>query len=489
MSKLLKSQANCISFCCLAMLGFIYLGKIKPLSKAVEISPLVIFVVVIFLLLAYSKKLKLRLPTLILLCSLAYLNASNTMLRLNSYRALYGQKISLIGNVEGDGSYDQYGNYEFDLSQIKLLNPDGETSEISGKIRIKTQQRASVHRGATVFVEGKLKPAMGSRIGAVSYAQVEVIEDKLNWLEDFRLRFFTNIYSSLPEPQASLGIGFLAGMRSAIDKKLQDAMSRIGLSHIVAVSGYNLTILAVAISRLGKGRLSKYQKAVLSIGLISLFILFTGFSPSVIRAGIVSFISISCLYFGRRIRPLNIILIPAALTATLNPVYLWSDLGWWLSFLAFFGVLILAPQLNRRIFKDGEGNLLGSIAIETLSAQILTAPLIAWAFGSFSVIGFLANIIILPTVPLIMLLVFLAGMAGFLSLSLARIITVIPKMMLTVDVWIMEKLANLDWAQLSIKVETTQMLICYGLILMLCVALSKNANRRLLPVPGNRNDS
>src|SRR5205807_2186671 len=104
------------------------------------------------------------------------------------------------------------------------------------------------------------------------------------------------------------------------------------------VSGYNLTIIIRGLNRLKLG--SKYQRLILSLAFIAFFVLVTGFSASIVRAAIVSTLSLWAWFYGRKIRAVLLIAFTAALTGLINPFYIWGDLGWYLSFLAFFGVLI-----------------------------------------------------------------------------------------------------------------------------------------------------
>lgn len=401
-----------------------------------------------------------------------YANSSKVMSSLKAYEPIFGQKVELIGTVQDDASYNAYGDYEFNITRVSFADDD---DFLPGRIRIRTKQNTAVYRGDRVLVSGTIRPALGSRIGSISYSSIEVLQSNPSRLEQLRLKFFQSVYSSLPEPHASLGIGFLAGVRSSIPKDFQDQLSRVGLTHIIAVSGYNLTILVMAIGKLGK-RLSKYQKLVISLGLISTFLLITGFSASIVRAAIVSLISLSCAFYGRKISALNIILIAAAISAAINPVYLWEDIGWWLSFLAFSGVLILAPILVEKIYKEKEPTLMSGIVIESFSAQLVTAPLIAHVFGSFSIISLLANVLVIPWIPVIMLLVFICGVVGMVMPDIALILGVLPKIILTPIVIIIEKLASLNWASAQLKLSQFGMVFIY---LMLIVFIKLSSRKKI----------
>jgi competence protein ComEC len=140
--------------------------------------------------------------------------------------------------------------------------------------------------------------------------------------------------------------------------------------------------------------------------------LFTGMAPSIARAAIVSVVSLIAWYFGKKVNPLTVILISAGITAYLNPLYIWLDLGWWLSVLAFAGVLIVGPLIGERYFPKLKDRVIPAILLETFSAQIMTLPLILSVFGRLSIISIPANLVIVPFIPLAMLLIFLTGILG-----------------------------------------------------------------------------
>lgn len=455
-------QSHFVSLFCILCIAGIWLAKLRPLNYPVSIHLSLVGLLGLFIILFFKRKPSLCRLILLLVCpSLLYLSSSNFALSLRVYDDLYDSKLSIIGVVQDDAAYNNYGDYEFNISKL-FMAEDGRY--LPGRIRVRTKQQATVYRSNRVLVSGKLKPALGSRTGSISYAEVEVLESSLSPLEEFRLKFFSTVYSSMPEPHGSLGIGFLAGVRSSMTKEFQDQLSKVGLTHIVAVSGYNLTILVMMISRLGK-RLSRYQQLLASLVLISTFLLITGFAPSIVRAAVVSCISISALFFGRKISALNIILLSALITAGFNPTYLWEDIGWWLSFLAFFGVLILAPAITQKVYKEKEPGLVAGIVIESFSAQLVTAPLIAHVFGTFSVISLLANVLIIPWIPFVMLLVFLVGTVGMLYPQFGVLLALLPKVVLTVIIWLIEKLSSLSWASASLRFSQPGMLGCYLLVL------------------------
>lgn len=475
----LGEQNVFIGLLCVLGLAAIWLAKYYPLPQSLNFPlSLLGLIMLLALLIAVRRPSIARLILLITVPVLIFLSSSNFKNSLLVYDDLYNQKVAFFGTVQDDAAYNQYSDYEFNLHELNFAG-DGEF--IPGKIRIRTKQPITVYRGDRLFVEGKLKSTLGSRMGSIGYANVEVVRSSPGLLERSRLRFFAGVQSSMPEPHSSLGVGFLAGVRSSIQKDFNDDLSRVGLTHIIAVSGYNLTILVLAISKVGK-RFSKFQRLIFSLVLIGSFLLITGFAPSIVRAAVVSTLALVSVYFGRRVTALNLILISAFVTAGVNPTYLWSDIGWWLSFMAFSGVLILAPAISGLVYKGKTPGLVGGIVLESFSAQVVVAPLIAHVFGTFSVISLLANVLVLPWIPLIMLLVFMVGLSSFISPSLALVVGLLPKIIMTPIIWLIEKLASLPWASAQLKFGVEGMVVIYLLLFIFVqitnIKLKKRLNTR-----------
>src|SRR5581483_4964968 len=155
-----------------------------------------------------------------------------------------------------------------------------------------------------------------------------------------------------------------------------------------------------------------------------------GFSASIVRAALVSILSLWAWYYGRRVKPMVLISLAAAITALWNPFYIWADLGWWLSFLAFFGVLVISPLITNRLFKKTP-KLFTLVFLETLSAELMTLPLILMTFSQLSIVALIANLLVVPLVPLAMLLSTVAGAAGFITPQIAGWLALPARLLLT----------------------------------------------------------
>lgn len=323
-------------------------------------------------------------------------------------RNLYGQKVNLSGTVLDDPSIGDSGFVTFSLGQLKL-----DDRKIPGAVRI-TGPNYKVHRGYKVEASGKIQPTLGVAEGSM-FATIKIISDQQNFVEKWRQRFIAGVRNSLPAPYSNFGLGLLLGSRSLLPKDLQSQLTAVGLSHLVAVSGYNLTILA-NFAHHPLRKVSKFLATSFTCWLILLFLIVSGFSASIVRAAIIAILVLFAGYFGRKPHPMTLIGLAAIATTAWRPEWLWADLGWQLSFLAFFGILVVAPIIRKRWIGDSA---LAGLVSESISAWWLTMPLLALRFGRLSVIGVLANLVVLPVVPLMMAMSLIAGLAGMFATAYA----------------------------------------------------------------------
>ena len=397
------------------------------------------------------------------------------MEKASALQNLNGQKVVVTGTALTDSIYGQNSQIEFDLGNIIL--EESSNQPLAGRFKIGGFGEPMVYRGDIVQVEGKLFLTRGSRQARITYAKLDRVGASTFWLDSLRRHYATGMYNALPEPAASFGLGLLIGQRSTLPQDVVNQLALVGLVHIVAVSGYNVTILSRAVARL---RLpSKFQKLVLSLLLIGMFVLVTGFSASIVRAALVSLLSLWAWYYGRKLKPLLLILLVAALTGLFNPFYVWSDIGWYLSFLAFAGVLIVAPLIVKRFFSaKRKPKMLGMVLIETVSAQLMTMPLIAMIFGQVSIISILANALVVPLVPVAMLLAAIAAAAGVWLTAFAGWLAWPAKLLLTYMLDVTQLLSTVPAAAISITFSVAGMVICYGVLGIVFIAMYRRVKAK-----------
>jgi competence protein ComEC len=374
--------------------------------------------------------------------------------QLTQYKQHIGQKVSVEGTVAEDTTFA-------DDHQLVLLLDDVAVDgrQLPGKVRVKSLAPVEPRRGDRVRAGGKMYGGFGNYQAAIYFADMAVVGEAHNPIDVLRREFAARLYSLLPDTQAGLGLGFLLGIKASVPDTLSDQLKLLGLTHIVVASGYNLTVL-VRLARRLFASTSHYVMTLASGSMIVGFVTITGFSPSMSRAALVAGLSVLAWYYGRRIHPALLITFAAALTAAINPLYVWSDVGWWLSFLAFAGVMLLAPLLQRRIYGKKEPKLLGQMVLETICAEVMTLPLLLLVFGHLSVLSLLANVLVVPLIPIAMALTFVAGAVGWLVPAVAW-----PAIwLLTYMCQLVQLLASVSWASVPLSIGVPVCLLLYALV-------------------------
>ncbi len=375
---------------------------------------------------------------------------------LDQYDNLIGQQVIVHGVISEDPDVDKRGQTVLRVSGISVQG-----RELPGNVWVVTPKNDVLRRSDAVTVSGKMTEGFGAFAGAMYRAEIVNVERALpgNVAVNVRDWFAERVRAHVPVPEVDLGLGYLLGLRRALPTDLAEALKIAGLTHVIVASGYNLTIL-VRLSRRLFVRISKYLSMLSSVGMILAFMAVTGLSPSMSRAGLVAGLSLAAWYYGRTVHPFVLLPFSAAITLLINPQFGWNDLGWQLSFASFAGVIILAPLLQRYFFGEKEPGTVRQILGETLSAQIMTLPLILLAFGMLSNVALIANMLILPFVPLAMLLVFLVGVCSGVPF-VADVLTVPTTWLLKYMTSVAQWLADQPWAQSEIAISGVTALVAY----------------------------
>ncbi len=362
-------------------------------------------------LLTWPKRNSLALVLVALLgLSLGCQRGAGYMQKLAAYESLQYQKVTLTAQASDDAIYGKSKQLAFTARDVSL----GDGRRLAGKIQLSGFGVNAVFQGDEVEAAGKLYPGFGAYQGRMSFAVIRITAHHPTLVSEIRRRFIAGTQSALPEPLAPFAMGLLVGQRATLPDTVKQDLLMVGLTHIIAVSGYNLTIILHASQRL-LGKRSKRISTALSLALIGVFLLLAGASASIVRAAIVSLLSIAAGYYGRVFKPLNLIMLAAAITAWANPFYVWSDLSWYLSFLAFYGVMVLVPLVQARWPGRWHDSVVAGVALESICAEIMSLPFVLHIFGQMSLIGLPANVLVVTMVPLAMLLGLIAGLAGMMA--------------------------------------------------------------------------
>jgi competence protein ComEC len=389
-------------------------------------------------------------------CVMGLSRGGVTHQELAPYTRIVGRQVTLQGTVSEDIDIGKSGELVMRLKDIRINN-----HALAGTVWISSgAKKVDIRRSDSVTVKGKLATGFGSFAGSMYRAALVKVERLVPGDQALQARdwFSDGVRRAISEPEASLGVGYLVGQRRSLPPELDDALRMAGLMHVVVASGYNLTIL-VRLARRLFVKISKYLATVSAGGMIVAFVAVTGLSPSMSRAGLVAGLSLAAWYYGRKFHPLVLLPFAAAVTLLINPSYGWNDLGWQLSFAAFAGVMVLAPLMQAYFFGDKKPGTVRQILGETMSAQLVTFPILVVAFGQFSNVAIFANILILPLVPLAMLLTFIAGIGAIVSPVITPIIGLPAQWLLHYMTTAARYVADLPWAQTEITIPP---IIAYG---------------------------
>jgi competence protein ComEC len=203
---------------------------------------------------------------------------------------------------------------------------------------------------------------------------------------------------------------------------LQEAFRLTGTSHIIVISGFNISIIALLFSHFFERILGRYKGAFATVLGIIFYTLLVGANAAVVRAAVLGLFTVFGRLLGRRQTGVNSLAIVAALMAVQNPNILW-DISFQLSFAATLGIMLYAEPLNywfiktasRFIPQDKSERLAGPVGayfLITLAAQITTLPLIIFYFRRLSITSLIANPLILPAQPPLMVLGGLSALIG-----------------------------------------------------------------------------
>jgi len=248
------------------------------------------------------------------------------------------------------------------------------------------------------------------------FFESEVSDPFFSFIYSFKDELRQNLERGLPEPQSSLARAMILGDKGGITEELRQNFARAGLSHLMAISGMHIGILiAVFFWILLSLGLHRRQAFYIAGCLLLFYIILIGFPASAVRAGVMGFLLLLSFQLGRLNRVFNSLGLAACLMLLINPALLRDDIGFQLSFLAVTGIILFYPLFSfyiSKFFKLGEGRITQGVAgiiSLTLSAQILTLPLIAYNFSLISLSAIWSNLLVLPLLPFL-LLALLAGL-------------------------------------------------------------------------------
>jgi len=458
--------------CCAWLLG-IYIGRKWSLGSPYLWLAVLLLLVALWLL---RKRHSERVAVILgLLAILGVLRVGGVLPRTNPDTMAYhnNQLVHLTGRV--------VRRPDFRDTMVKLtveaeeLQVDSEGLTVHGKVLITTSLYPRFEYGDRLQATGYLQEpqifedfsyrdflARQGIFSVMSYAKVQLLERGRGnkfaaALYAMREHAQSIVNRILPYPEAALLSGILLGAYHALPEKLMDSFNATGTSHIIVISGFNITILAIVLLRVSNQWLIRRQAVWLSIAGIVFYTMLVGADAAVVRAAIMGCTILLAVLVGRASDALTSLALAALLMTAWNPLTLW-DVSFQLSAGATLGLILFASSLYQYAHHTMAGSglsrsalpLIKDALIATLAAQVFTLPLILYYFRRFSLVMPVANILILPVQPPLMGSGAIALLAGCVWLPAGQIIGWVVWLFLTHTIRVVELLASIPYASVEI---------------------------------------
>jgi len=384
------------------------------------------------------------------------------------------QKIILTGVVAGEAASDSLG-----WSVPVLVSSIGSTT-IQTKVLVRSGDIMRPVVGDIIQVKGSLslpgiiagdkdrpfdyrlyllKDGITATIGFAVTNKVG--EDKSFWFKKSLIKiknyFLQNINQAIAGDEGGLLGGLIIGDKAGISDTVNNIFKRVGLSHIIVLSGYNISVVAGLLVK-GLAFISTPISWIAGFIGIIIFVLMTGASSTAMRAGIMASIVILAQVLGRQFNFIRALFGAGIIMILWNPLTL-TELSFQLSFLATWSLVLVVPYFEDIIFKKwGRGSWQETITT-TLGAQVLVMPLLLYKIGMFSLVFIISNLLVLPLIPWIMFLGLTIGAVyGFLPFVLQPLVW-FTGLLLKIILLVSTVLAKLSWSAFTIPAFSLGLLI------------------------------
>lgn len=284
----------------------------------------------------------------------------------------------------------------------------------------------------------------------MSYPDIEIISrNNGNKIQSilFKIKnvFLEKINTVIRSPENLLMAGLILGEKSNFSDELRQSFVDTGTIHIVALSGYNITIVAEWFMKLFYF-LPLHIATSMGILSILLFILMTGASSTAIRAGVMATLALFARATGRNYDVARALVLAGVVMILFNPFVLAHDVSFQLSFIATVAVIFLAPRIEKYFLWCPEKFGLRDIVNVTSAAYIFVLPFILYKMGNLSMVALPANILVLPFIPITMMLGFTTGLFGMISYFVSVPFGYVAYFLLHYELGVISFLASVPYA-------------------------------------------
>ncbi len=411
-------------------------------------------------------------------------------------------EVKIVGVVSGEPNYtERSGSYRLSVREIYAPRNAANSRPVSGEVFVRGPVSPRRNPGDLLELSGKLeepKEISGdsfpyrdwlARQGifvSLSYPSSRLVATNQDffltrWLLNIKNTAEENILKFVPDREGGLLVGMLLGERSGISPELGKAFRDTGTSHIVAISGSNITI-AIGLVTLILGRFFKKRTTFyIALGVILFYVVLVGASPAVVRAGLMGALTIGGLLLGRDYEGLLGLEASALIMTAFQPRVLW-DIGFELSFVATLGLIIIARPLQEWRFVKEWSPVLKEGLLITIAAELMVLPLATFYFHQISFVSLATNLAAVPALEAIMAtgLVVLAvsGVFGGWLPLLASGFGYLAWLFLAYLIGVVEFFAALPFASTMLPAFHPIWLVYYYALLGLIIWLCRDQQKR-----------
>jgi len=387
-------------------------------------------------------------------------------------------------NVEIQGFIASYPQ-EKDTSktffiQVAKARLDKEWQDVNGKVYVMTSELKELEYGKNIKIEGLLQGIGDSEEsslagffaskGAYSMIIYPVVGEQNGYSGNIFYRYLFKLKNAFEnkveqvfiEPFSSMILGIMLGVKK-MPKEIMDIFNLVAISHIIVISGYNISIVADFFKKIFNG-FSRKLSFWIPLFAIIIFTLFVGAEPPVLRAAIMASILLFAKKEGRKANGVFMVLFAAFVMSIANPLLIRFDPSFQLSVLSTLGLVLISDKLLGYFKKVKIPHIISEALASTLAAQLFIIPIIILYFNRLSIVSPVVNILVLPIVPLIMFSTFVITLIGFIDIGVARLLSYLSSLMVSYIISLSIFFSRFKYASISIKTPTIFIYLYYLLL-------------------------
>jgi competence protein ComEC len=457
---------TCGFFFGVALVSFFHIGSIVCVA--------ILLLAGVFFMLGYVRRIPTLLVIACMMCAgvLGALRMDATWIVPDPVLTQYeGEKVEIEGVVIRDP--DIRDRSVRTVIEINRIQRDESATETMARVLAILPAHSDVAYGDRVHVTGTIRKPRAFESGEgrsfnyplflestgitheIAFAQAELIERGTgNAIQSAALfikhAYLRGLHATLPEPYAGLASGITVGDKRSVGSELSETFQRVSLTHMLVLSGYNITIVLTALSAIVLARATPWSRLGATIVVAIFFYLISGGAATAVRAGAMACIAVYARTSGRLFEALRVLMLVGCAMVVWNPYLLGFDPGFQLSMLATAGLILFTPWVSARLAFVSERWGIREIAASSIATQITVLPLLLYQTGLLSIVGLPANILALIAVPFAMAFSALAALAGIFFGTYGVIAAFPAYVLLAYIVRVAELFGNIPFAAVQI---------------------------------------